>query len=638
MASFEERIREARQATERRDLTGALVAWHSIAEDFPDQPDGFVWKAETLILMGRLEEADALLATVTTRFTDHLYAAANRARIAAFRQDWSEALMRWGAVREKFPDSPMPYVGQGEIFLNLGQLELAEIAFSKAVALAAALPLYEWAAIGYANVASRRSDWKAASERWEIVRTRFPKFVTAWLKSAEALDNLGRIEESQAILQQARDMFPEATALRNVSNGAWSQETRPAIWSKARPLSRRSTLSAYVSIFNDWDILECSLRSIAPMIDELVVVDGAYEWLAPYFNSIGCPPARSDDRVYDILESAGIPYRVISNIWENEAQKRAAGYEACRSRFICRVDADEIIFPDHELLELFLKQGVGAAEMEMPLYVSPGRIVAPRMGPLPRNGFLFDSDKIDAADHLNYLWLVPPQPQAADAQRQLFPEPVAFNAHLTLWRTPSTALGRAAFYALNYVRHEGAPWFPDLRSKPLEDMTELFRHIPANIFQDTLKGSPIVAGYNELNGLAIAQSPLAQADEQGFYGLYDNFLRSHALENAELTRSGRYILGQTCIDLTSPEALAAISTAASISLRFSEQCRAARVYLQYLLIDEPWEMIREIEARIQGHRLTFDIPHDPSQFLRRTLKLEVWFQGPNPVQRFIVER
>ena len=39
--------------------------------------------------------------------------------------------------------------------------------------------------------------------------------------------------------------------------------------------------SAYLSIYNDWDILAWTLRSIASYVDELVVVDGAYEWMAP---------------------------------------------------------------------------------------------------------------------------------------------------------------------------------------------------------------------------------------------------------------------------------------------------------------------------------------------------------------------
>jgi hypothetical protein len=36
-----------------------------------------------------------------------------------------------------------------------------------------------------------------------------------------------------------------------------------------------SKFSAYLSIYNDWDILPSALRSVASYLDELVVVDGA---------------------------------------------------------------------------------------------------------------------------------------------------------------------------------------------------------------------------------------------------------------------------------------------------------------------------------------------------------------------------
>ena len=50
-----------------------------------------------------------------------------------------------------------------------------------------------------------------------------------------------------------------------------------------------SNFSAYLSIYNDWDILEPALKSIAPYIDELVVVDGGYKWMAPYADRTGNP-------------------------------------------------------------------------------------------------------------------------------------------------------------------------------------------------------------------------------------------------------------------------------------------------------------------------------------------------------------
>ena len=35
-------------------------------------------------------------------------------------------------------------------------------------------------------------------------------------------------------------------------------------------------LSGYLAVYNEWDALAPSLASLAPWLDELVVVDGAY--------------------------------------------------------------------------------------------------------------------------------------------------------------------------------------------------------------------------------------------------------------------------------------------------------------------------------------------------------------------------
>jgi hypothetical protein len=102
--------------------------------------------------------------------------------------------------------------------------------------------------------------------------------------------------------------------------------------------------SAYLSIYNDWDILPASLRSVASHVDELVVVDGAYEWMVPYLTMLGIDPLRSDPRVYAALEASGIPFRVISENWKSEPEKRQAGYEACTHDYIYRVDADEVMY------------------------------------------------------------------------------------------------------------------------------------------------------------------------------------------------------------------------------------------------------------------------------------------------------
>ena len=52
-------------------------------------------------------------------------------------------------------------------------------------------------------------------------------------------------------------------------------------------------ISAYLQIYNDDDFLAESLKSIEKIVDELIVVDGCYEWMATFYSKLGLDPSRS---------------------------------------------------------------------------------------------------------------------------------------------------------------------------------------------------------------------------------------------------------------------------------------------------------------------------------------------------------
>jgi len=398
--------------------------------------------------------------------------------------------------------------------------------------------------------------------------------------------------------------------------------------------------SAYLSIYNDWDILPWTLRSIAPYIDELVVVDGAYRWMAPYARAIGNDPLKSDQRVYQALEGSGVPFRVISELWPTEIEKRKAGYLACRHRYRFRVDADEIYFFNSEPLADFLRTGGAAAEMEMPVYVAPGWIVSERGRERPgRQGFLFDSEKISAEQHLLYLWLVLTTDQLPpdNANRSpVFGEPVAYNAHLSHWRTPTTAVGRAAFYVFNWVRRNGVPWLPELSGRPLDDLGPLFERVTPEIMLDILRGHPIVVGFDHLEHRILTPSLLAPPDEETFAPVFEHFLKEQAAANRSLHAPGRYVVDRTYIDLSSEAAVRSLTPDAAVAFRVGSEIHAWQVKMHYLVPREPWEVVRDIVPAVGGKVLEFDIPPDDesmSNWLRRVLTMEVWCKDGSRLRR-----
>ena len=178
-------------------------------------------------------------------------------------------------------------------------------------------------------------------------------------------------------------------------------------------------ISAYVTLMDDWDILYAALSSIAPLVDEIVVVDGAYAWMEPYFAACGRDPAHSNPPVARVLDQFGTKLRVISGVWQDEIHKRVAGFEACRHRFVLRADADEVALLDPQRIEAFLRSDAAVATADVPMMVAPDWVRGRADGQPEQLGVLFDRQRISAAQHLAHLWLImPPQERARVGPRR----------------------------------------------------------------------------------------------------------------------------------------------------------------------------------------------------------------------------
>src|SRR5690242_18927083 len=98
--------------------------------------------------------------------------------------------------------------------------------------------------------------------------------------------------------------------------------------------------------------------------------------MAPFLDGIGHHPSTSAASAHDALRAAHVPYRVIQGLWLDDAEKRKAGYSACRHRYRFRVYADEVYFFNTDNWQRFMRSTVGAAEMEVPLYIAPGWVLS----------------------------------------------------------------------------------------------------------------------------------------------------------------------------------------------------------------------------------------------------------------------
>jgi hypothetical protein len=402
--------------------------------------------------------------------------------------------------------------------------------------------------------------------------------------------------------------------------------------------------SAYLSIYNDWDILPSALRSVASHVDELVVVDGAYDWMTPYLALLGLDPARSDPRVYAAIESSGIPFRVISRTWKSEIEKRQIGYEACSHEYIYRIDADEIIFFNDNELDAALSRGLAVGEMQMPTYVAPGWISCAKDSPsVERQCFLFDRRKVNSETHLNYLWLIltaDTLPLAGYKPFPVHPEPLAFNAHLMGWRTPATSVSRAAFYVLNWMRQYGVPWLAELRNRPLTQLQTLFHIIPPSAFHSSLRRGQIAVGMTDSpDNRALLPTILAADQEAAFADLYRIFLESLAELNRETTRENQSFITclPTFLDLSTLAARNAIAPNGRVTLRMSAPLLSAQVRLFTYAASNPNYEVRVLPTNLSGCDMYVELPDLPEgacRMLRQCLEFHVWLDSQILPQRF----
>ncbi len=152
------------------------------------------------------DEAEARLLEDIIDFPDRWQPLIGLARTADERKDWPEALRRWTAVRQCFPDRREGYQGSASALQSLDRPAEAEPIWAEA---AARFPEWLHPLWSHALIAHRRQDWPEADARWDLMRTRFPGEMNGYTFGAAALVELQRQHEAEALLDAAVARFPD---------------------------------------------------------------------------------------------------------------------------------------------------------------------------------------------------------------------------------------------------------------------------------------------------------------------------------------------------------------------------------------------------------------------------------------------
>jgi tetratricopeptide (TPR) repeat protein len=214
-------IEAARAAQLQGETEEALRRWQIVRDRFPDAPEGLEAAATAQQQAGRSAESDPLPVEATPRPADDPAAAIDHAQLTHAKRDWPEALRRWAAVREQFPDQPQGYSGAAVAHRESGQFDLADALLQQALGR---FPNVVSLAFEYGWVAHSRRDWAEAARRWETVRARAPDVLVGYISGAVALREAGCMAEAEALLLDAARRFPND--LRVVMEQAWLAQAR----------------------------------------------------------------------------------------------------------------------------------------------------------------------------------------------------------------------------------------------------------------------------------------------------------------------------------------------------------------------------------------------------------------------------
>ena len=117
------------------------------------------------------DAAEALLARTLAEYPGNFSVAAEYAKIAAERRDWSEALTRWTAARQRFRDHPVAVRGCVQALRELGSFQEAERELGP---LIRRLPKDEWILLEHAEVAVSAGDLGEGIKRLTAARATVP--------------------------------------------------------------------------------------------------------------------------------------------------------------------------------------------------------------------------------------------------------------------------------------------------------------------------------------------------------------------------------------------------------------------------------------------------------------------------------
>jgi len=200
-----ELVQKVRDGAVRRDHAAVRRDWSEMWQRYPDYAMTAREALVAVVDIGLYDEADEVLSKSVEKYFSLPKIAELWAEVALARGDYTEAIRRWTIVRTRFPGEARAFAMSAVTLKHLGRTQEAEAMLVQA----AQIDPGDYVVVSqYAALATEQGDWPEALRRWNLVRERFSN-PAVLLSLAVALRELGRQDESIAVLDEARWRFPD---------------------------------------------------------------------------------------------------------------------------------------------------------------------------------------------------------------------------------------------------------------------------------------------------------------------------------------------------------------------------------------------------------------------------------------------
>jgi tetratricopeptide (TPR) repeat protein len=206
----------------RGDWPEAERRWSAVRASFPKCYGGYFGGAATLRALRRFDESDQVHRSAFALFPVSEAMLGDFAATAQAQGDLEEASRRWITLHTLFPGKVDVYLRQASSLRDAGLYSEADKVLTAAVAR---FPVPLDRLLEWARVASERSDWRQATERFRRIASTYdsPRAVVGL---AEALFHQRCYEEADEILASAVTRYPDDPEVHRMFAACASQNDR----------------------------------------------------------------------------------------------------------------------------------------------------------------------------------------------------------------------------------------------------------------------------------------------------------------------------------------------------------------------------------------------------------------------------